>query len=367
MDNWARLKMRIAISHPGKIGDLLMALPTGKYLSERHGCKVDVYTSPYCRGAIDLIACQPYVNRAIVLEEYVMEHTLWGAQPWKMPVPEHEYDAVYQLGFREFPDRHCVRYVAHIAGLPEPDPESFRLEVPDTGIVERLGLSRPYVLVTTHSSSGGGGLTSEWSTAKVAAFIKDCPHHVYGVGLEDELRAYPSQDRFTALTGRSLLEVAEVIKNAHAVVTYSTGLGVIASGVLNGSGVRVVCMFDGEVSWELFRLAGVITCSPDEDLPAIVFRRRSQQALERDIAGVERDRRSFLKTMRDALAARAQAESLAADLTAQLAAARQRLDVLEPEADALRRGMAGVESSLSWRITKPLRSLRDLMAGRKQA
>lgn len=53
--------MNIVVTHPGKIGDLLFALPTAQYLSTVHGCSIDVYTSPYCRYGLGIVACQPCV------------------------------------------------------------------------------------------------------------------------------------------------------------------------------------------------------------------------------------------------------------------------------------------------------------------
>ena len=139
--------MNIAVAHPGKIGDLLFSLPTARYLSELYGVPVDVYTSPYCRVALDVVACQPYVRKAVVVEEYVADHYDMGVQPWEMPVPPG-YDHVYQLGFRDHPDRHTIRFVAHQLGFPEPDPDAFELLVPDTAATT-LGLRTPYVVITT--------------------------------------------------------------------------------------------------------------------------------------------------------------------------------------------------------------------------
>jgi hypothetical protein len=359
--------MRIAVSHPGKIGDLLFALPTARYLSAHHGCPVDVFTSPYCRAAIDVIAHQPYVGKAVVLEDYVMDHFLWGAQPWQMPVPAADYDEVYHLGFREFPDRHTVRYVAHQIGLPEPDPDTFTLAVPDTGLAGRRGLELPYVVITGLSSTGGGSLTWNWSNEKVSAFVEACPYRVYAVGFEDEWRQYRCYRKFTGLPGLTLLEVAEVMRNAHAVVTYSTGLGVLASGALAGSTVRLVCLFDGEISWETFRLPGALTCSPDEDLAAIVFRQRTFDELERGMAERERARREGLKTQRLLEEARLAND----DLQRRSDDLQRAADDMHRTIDDLRRGLAEVtaaqraaehhvaamQASKSWRWTRPLRAL----------
>jgi hypothetical protein len=155
--------------------------------------------------------------------------------------------------------------------------------------------------------------------------------------------------------GLSFLEMADVIKGATAVVTYSTGLGVLASGVLNGSHVPLVCMFDGEVPWEIFRLPGATTCSPDEPLPEIVLRLRTTEQLEESVARIERDRRARVKT-------------LTADLRSQQEHAGHLQDALEHktrEVEHLLRTLADIEASKSWRWTRPLRAVfRVLSAGR---
>lgn len=289
--------MNIAVAHPGKIGDLLFCLPTARDLCERHGVPVDVYTSPYCRDALGVIAAQPYVRRAAVLEQYVMDHFDMGAQPWRMPVPEEAYDHVYQLGFRSFPDRHCIRFVAHQAGLPEPDPDDFALEIPGTGAVARRGLRTPYVVLTTLSSTGGGSLTWPWSNPKVSAFVRDSPLPVYVVGLEAEWARYDCAADFEPLPGLTLLEIAEVMRGAVAVITYSTGLGVLASGALRGTGVSLVCLFDGEVSWDVFGLPGALTCSPDEDLGRIALGDRSREELAASVAALGRVARSLSREL----------------------------------------------------------------------
>ena len=145
------------------------------------------YTDP----TLDVLAGQSYIAKAEVLEDYVLEHTLWGAQPWQMALPADAYDAVYHLGFREYPDRHCIAYTAHQVSLPEPDPDSFAIEVPHTGIVERRGLRAPYVVITGLSATGSGSQTWSWSNDKVSDFVESCGYPAYFAGLDDERERLP--------------------------------------------------------------------------------------------------------------------------------------------------------------------------------
>jgi hypothetical protein len=70
---------------------------------------------------------------------------------------------------------------------------------------------------------------------------------VYVIGLANEMRRYRCYGQFVGLPGLSLLEIADVMKNARAVITFSTGLGVLASGVLNGTGIPLICLLS--VRW----------------------------------------------------------------------------------------------------------------------
>lgn len=107
----------IAVSHPGKIGDSLYALPTCKYLAEQYGERVDFYTSSYCEPMRPLVEYQPYINRMVVPAEYHVERMDLGVQPWYMPIDESQYTQVHQLGFRSVPDRALHQFMALNAGI----------------------------------------------------------------------------------------------------------------------------------------------------------------------------------------------------------------------------------------------------------
>ena len=106
----------IAVTHPGKIGDMLYSLPTAKELSKKHNCKIDFYTSSYCSPAICLLEKQNYINKVIIPSSYVIERYDMGVQPYLMPI-EDSYDTVYQLGFRDVPDKSIPEFIAESIGL----------------------------------------------------------------------------------------------------------------------------------------------------------------------------------------------------------------------------------------------------------
>jgi hypothetical protein len=107
----------IAVSHPGKIGDMLWALPTVKELSRLYNCKVDFYTSSYCAPAVPLLQCQSYINKVIIPENYVIEKMDMGIQPRVMPTNGF-YESVFHLGFRNVPDKSIPEFIAESYGLP---------------------------------------------------------------------------------------------------------------------------------------------------------------------------------------------------------------------------------------------------------
>lgn len=106
----------IAVSHPGKIGDALYALPTVKKLCEINNTNADFYTSSYCGGLRRLIEYQPYINKFIVSENYKITRMDMGVQPWQMPI-SGEYSKIYHLGFQNIPDRPLPEFIARNAGL----------------------------------------------------------------------------------------------------------------------------------------------------------------------------------------------------------------------------------------------------------
>lgn len=107
--------MTIALTHPGKMGDTLYALPLGRYLHQLTGEKIDFYTSDYCRPLQSLIEYQSFVDKCIIPADYKIERMDIGVQPWLMPVTGN-YTQVIHAGFRGVPDRAIHDFIAHQAG-----------------------------------------------------------------------------------------------------------------------------------------------------------------------------------------------------------------------------------------------------------
>src|SRR5688500_1603566 len=110
----------IAITMPGNTGDMLYTLPTARVLCAAHNTQCDFYTASTSKHALQLIEYQPFVNKIIIPETYVIERRDMGTQPWLMPVPENTYTAVYHLGYRGIPDRPLHQFIAHQIGIDLP-------------------------------------------------------------------------------------------------------------------------------------------------------------------------------------------------------------------------------------------------------
>jgi hypothetical protein len=107
----------IALSHPGKMGDVIFSFPAAIALCQKHGTICDFYTSPYCRPLVSLLEYQSWINEVIVDEYYVMDHFGAGVQPWRMDVDLSLYDAVYHLGIQTWPEKNMIDFYAEQAGV----------------------------------------------------------------------------------------------------------------------------------------------------------------------------------------------------------------------------------------------------------
>jgi hypothetical protein len=120
----------IAVAHPGKIGDLLYAIPVVESLCKKHNCSTDFYTSEYCRPVIPLLEYQPYIEKVVIPEDYVLTGYGQGVQPWKMPV-NGTHDHVYQMGVSGWPE---VGMIEHYARKFEIAPSPFHFDCPPLDI-----------------------------------------------------------------------------------------------------------------------------------------------------------------------------------------------------------------------------------------
>ncbi len=120
--------MTICVTHPGKMGDTLYALPLARLLFNITGEKVDFYTSDYCEPLCSLIGYQSYINECIIPADYKVERMDMGCQPWLMPV-KAGYSQVHHAGFKGIPDRPIHEYIARQAGYTQP--LDIRYDYPD--------------------------------------------------------------------------------------------------------------------------------------------------------------------------------------------------------------------------------------------
>lgn len=108
--------MKIACSMPGKLGDLLYSLPTVRHISKILGEKIDFWTSNYCSSAVELLKKQSYINEVFIAQNYQIQHDQCGLQPWLLK-PEKDYDRIYHMGFRHYPQGRLVDYFSDIHGF----------------------------------------------------------------------------------------------------------------------------------------------------------------------------------------------------------------------------------------------------------
>lgn len=131
---------RPVVTMPGKMGDVLLALPVAREIAAMHRAPVTFITSAYCAPLLPLITLCDYVHGVIAMSEdqYKVEHTHFGAQPWLMPVEAEPMENTYHLGFRHFPL--SGQPVSWLAGepyaiRPEPGPWLPRVRVDPAGPV----------------------------------------------------------------------------------------------------------------------------------------------------------------------------------------------------------------------------------------
>lgn len=152
--------MKIACSHPGKVGDMLYSLPTVRYLCEKWNCKADFYTSKNCEIARELLEMQDCIDQVIIPHGYRVERTDMGVQPFQMPINLGEYEVTYHLGFRSIPDRRLDHFIALQIGI---SPEALPRVYYDFEKVE-VGLPKcPFYILDTRQSTSYDNLWIEWS------------------------------------------------------------------------------------------------------------------------------------------------------------------------------------------------------------
>lgn len=216
---------KIAVSHPGAIGDALYTLPTIRWLAEKHGCQVDFYTSIYCKPMKSLMEYQEEIDQVVLMEspEYVVTGSGPGFQPWRMPVPEENYEAVYQLGFQTNPYCNLPDYIAETAGAPTGLP--VRYDMPDKG---KFHIEGDYIVIAPK------GETATLVNAESDVFEDICKYskvQVVQVGGPGEGVNNP---KTLNLAGKAdMLETLGILRGAMAYCGWMSSNLVLANGFPN--------------------------------------------------------------------------------------------------------------------------------------
>lgn len=168
--------MRVLVTHPGKIGDLLWALPTVRLIAEKYGEKVTLLVSiPLAKSGIgELLVLQPYIEDVVMDKWWEVQDTA-PVSPrlpnWRQP--EHlEYlkgfDRCINLGYHGWPKEQLAR-------------ESYQIACVE-GELSPLDLDRPWIEAPTQTQAGvvvqlgefgevSVGFTDEWGELKAGILL----------------------------------------------------------------------------------------------------------------------------------------------------------------------------------------------------
>jgi hypothetical protein len=166
--------MRIACSHPGKVGDALYSIPTIRLLARKLNCRVDFYTSSAVAIAVELFCNQECIDRVIIPPEYVIRRMDMGVQPWNMPIPENEYEAVFHLGFKRVPDCSLPIFIGKSIGIkPELLPPVY-YDYED--LSHSINLPEKFYILDTRGGTGYDDVLVEWSSqTKIPVILTGSP------------------------------------------------------------------------------------------------------------------------------------------------------------------------------------------------
>lgn len=227
------MSAHIAAAHPGKHGDALYALPTIRALAEKHGCKVDFYTSDYCEPLRSLFEYQDCIAHFCVPKTYVIERMDMGVQPAHVPIPQGFYDAVYQLGFPAIPDRPIPDYIAHLAGV---SPKPITYQVPESSL--NGALMQEFIVIAPRASEDYAPLFN--------AIVEQSPYRVYAVGGYGDAAVLRPHPNLKVADGITYLTTAALIARAKAFVGLMSSQLVLA----NGFPIPRICPHDG-IRWNM--------------------------------------------------------------------------------------------------------------------
>jgi hypothetical protein len=102
---------RILVTHNGRYGDLIWALPPVRAISQRLGEPVDLVIPGEFASIVPLLQQQPYLSQVWSDGYWAQGQALWPYIGGLAP----EYEAVVELGYRGWPEPDCVRHTLETA------------------------------------------------------------------------------------------------------------------------------------------------------------------------------------------------------------------------------------------------------------
>jgi len=197
---------------PGKMGDALYALPSIRELCRAHDCHADFYTSEYCRPLTVFMSAQPCIDDVIIPPDYKIENDGCGVQPWTIPVDESKYVAVYQMGFRSFPDKELPAWIAESVGLKWDG--SIQYNVPSQIPAGMMGIGKYYAMAPGRNP-----------LPVMREFIDISPIPIVVIGAEGEYIG-----KGVDMTGLDMLKMAKIIQCSRGFIGTASSPLVIANG-----------------------------------------------------------------------------------------------------------------------------------------
>ena len=206
-------KGRLAFTHPGKIGDSLYVMPAMRWICNHRKTPCDFYTSKYCEPLKRLFEHQSFIDNFFMPDNYAVERMDLGVQPWYIPVDINLYDTVWQLGYRQVPDRPLPNYIAMLAGIQAHNGIEVKYEYPDFET-----LDEPYICVAPRGKTTYAGLFQE--------IIEKSPIKVIQVGGWGDAVEGNAIDK----TGLDMLETTTWLAKSVGFVGIMSAMLVLANG-----------------------------------------------------------------------------------------------------------------------------------------
>ncbi len=224
---------RLGFTHPGKMGDAMYSLPAMRYICRKLDTTCDFYTSEYCRPMKRLFEYQDFIDGFYMPDNYRIQRMDMGVQPWYIPVDLSLYETVWQLGFRQVPDRPLPNFIAMVAGIQASQPIVVKYNCPDFKT-----LDEPYIIISPRGRTTFEPLFQD--------IIDKSPVKVVQVGGWGDAVGDTSHENTIDQTGLDMLETCTWIKNSKGFI----GIMSVNLVLANGFEIPRVSPHDGK-SWDM--------------------------------------------------------------------------------------------------------------------